>query len=75
MDKMHQAILSEPKWASGVTHSDVQSWLDVVWDALHSHRETCIPEGDPAYDAEWDEICTAMAWITEGLGVEQDLDD
>ena len=29
-----------------------------------------IPEGDPAYDAEWSDICTAMAWIEEDLGDE-----
>jgi hypothetical protein len=73
MDKLQQNILNALSEPVFVTHSNMQSWLDVVWDALHSHRETCIPEGDPAYDAEWDEICTAMAWITEELGV--DLDD
>ena len=52
-----------------VTHSNRVSWLQVIWSALHSHRETCIPEGVPEYDDEWDEICTAMAWIAEELGV------
>ena len=50
-------------------HGDKQSWLDTLWDALGNHRETCIPEGDPEYDAEWDDICTAMAWIAEELDV------
>jgi hypothetical protein len=47
--------------------NDLDSILDTVWNALHSHRETCIPEGAPEYDAQWSDICTAMAWITEDL--------
>jgi hypothetical protein len=50
-----------------LTHGDRMSWFDTVWDALAAYRETCIPEGDADYDAEWDEICTAMAWIEEEL--------
>jgi hypothetical protein len=50
-----------------LTHGNRESWLETIWNALHSHRETCIPEGEPAYDAEWDEICTAMAWVREAL--------
>ena len=44
--------------------------LENIWNALHSYRETCIPEGDPLYDREWDEICTDMAWIAEELGID-----
>jgi len=50
-----------------LTHSDKISWIETVWDALQSHRENCIPEGVDNHDAEWDEICTAMAWIQEEL--------
>tara|TARA_R100000654_G_scaffold11305_1_gene24779 strand:- start:108 stop:275 length:168 start_codon:yes stop_codon:yes gene_type:complete len=46
--------------------------LKVIWDALHSFREDCIPEGDFMYDEQWDEICTAMAHIHEALGIEQE---
>jgi hypothetical protein len=49
---------------------DPSSWLETIWDALHSHRENCIPEGTPQYDDEWSDICTAMAWITEELGLD-----
>ena len=50
--------------------NDKASWLGVIWGALELHRELTIPEGvDPDYDEEWDNICTAMAWIHEGLGV------
>lgn len=37
------------------------SWIDTVWDALQGYREDCISEDDE----QWDDICTAMAWITE----------
>lgn len=47
--------------------NDPASWLAIVWDGLASHRETCIPEGAPEHDAEWDDICSAMAWITEEI--------
>jgi hypothetical protein len=44
------------------------SWLETVWDALQGFREDCISTDDE----QWDEICTAMAWITEELGFEFD---
>lgn len=50
-----------------LTHGDVGSWLETIWAALHGYRETCIPEGDAAYDDEWSDITTAMAWIEEEL--------
>lgn len=46
---------------------DVEGMLDVVWEALFSYRENCIPEGTKEYDEEWSDICTAMAWIKEDL--------
>lgn len=46
---------------------DPETWLDTIWDALAHYREHCIPEAQPEHDAEWDEICTAMAWITEEI--------
>lgn len=48
-----------------LTKSNPQSWLEEVWAALHAFREDLIPEGDEVYDRQWDDICTAMAWITE----------
>lgn len=48
---------------------DEKSWMETIWDALQSHRENCIPEGVPEYDDQWSDICTAMAWIEESLGV------
>ncbi len=40
--------------------------LELVWEALHTYRDECIPEGkEAAYDAEWSDICTAMARLRE----------
>ena len=38
--------------------NDPQSWIDTVWEALDHAREQYS-------DDEWDEICLAMAWLTE----------
>ncbi len=54
-----------------VKSNDPQTWLNEVWDALHAFREDLIPEGDEMYDRQWDDICTAMAWIQEDLGHEE----
>lgn len=50
-----------------VVHNDMNTWMDAIWTALHSYREEQIPEGDESYDREWDEIATAMAWLTEEI--------
>jgi hypothetical protein len=44
--------------------------LETIWEALHSYRETCIPEGvESHYDSIWGEICTTMAKIEEELDI------
>ncbi len=48
-----------------LTRGNTESWFETIWDALHGYREDCIPEGDGAYDDQWSDICTAMAWIRE----------
>tara|TARA_Y100000389_G_C17444522_1_gene510726 strand:+ start:489 stop:680 length:192 start_codon:yes stop_codon:yes gene_type:complete len=48
-----------------LTVANVETWFEVVWDALESFRANEIPEGDPLNDDRWSEICTAMAWIVE----------
>ncbi len=54
---------------------DPETWLEVIWNALESHRETCIPEGlDKAYDEQWSDICTAMAWVREALGLPDEVE-
>jgi hypothetical protein len=52
--------------------NNTQSQLDVIWEALHEFRSSCILEGlsnelDEEHDNQWNEICTAMAWIEEDL--------
>ena len=47
---------------------DPQSWFETVWDALHGFREDCISTDDE----QWDDICTAMAWITEAITEKDD---
>jgi len=47
-----------------------QSDLMMLWDALEYYRANVIPEGDAKNDAVWGDICTAMAWITEGFGLD-----
>jgi len=39
----------------------------IVWAALLDYRERCMPQDEPAYNAAWDDICTAMACIEEEL--------
>ncbi len=59
-----------------MTRTDTKEQLNVIWEALQGFRETCIPEGqDEEYDSYWDEICTAMGWITEDLEALKDRRD
>jgi hypothetical protein len=53
---------------------DTQKNLDIIWNALAALREDLIPEGDPLYDAQWNEICEAMAYLAEDLGIEEQTD-
>ena len=46
--------------------------LQVVWDILQEYRVSTIPEGYEDYDAQWQDICEAMAKIHEELGVLQE---
>ena len=46
---------------------DYQEELNTIWQALEGYRENCISEGEPNNDRQWDEICTAMALLTEDL--------
>jgi hypothetical protein len=54
---------------------DKHSWKDTIWEALHGYRENCIPEGgDPAYDEQWNDICSAMAYMQEDMGIPETVD-
>jgi hypothetical protein len=48
----------------------IRDEMESLWNALHSYRETCIPEGvDSQYDAVWSEICSIMAKVEEELEI------
>ena len=59
--------------AKAPTNFDIIESLDFIWDRLDGYREDCIGEkhNDASYDEEWDEICTAMAWIEDACGLER----
>lgn len=50
-----------------LTKTNKKSWLRTIWSALHGYREDCISTDDE----QWDEICTAMAWIEEDLEIKK----
>jgi hypothetical protein len=58
---------------------EAKSALATVWEALHEFRDICIPEGQgwimpkgqDSNDDQWDDICEAMAFLHESLGVDQ----
>ena len=55
--------------------NDKASWLSVVWEALHdweAEYEGRSAVGTETFDERWDNICTAMAWIHEELGVKHE---
>ena len=48
--------------------NDSDSWLETIWDALHAYHEDLISSSDDEMNEKiWDDICTAMAWITESV--------
>ena len=61
-----------PKMSSKPTNFSTTESIQVVWAALHAYRDEVIPADFPTdieqgNDEQWDDICTAMAWITEAL--------
>lgn len=67
--------MCEQKESVEIQSNKPASWVNCIWEALQAFREDCIPECDPTHDEQWDDICTAMAWISEELGVEEPEDD
>ena len=49
--------------------NDKATWIKTIWDALDDHRETCDLLNATI---DWDDICTAMAWIAEDMEVDSD---
>jgi hypothetical protein len=58
-----------------LTANNKAAWLSTIWKALdewqdaHEGRNAA---GGETFEARYDDICTAMAWIAEELGVEQE---
>jgi len=65
---MTKTIVSGP--LSGFDTNQAEA---LIWEALHAARELLIPEGIEHHDSQWDDICTAMAWINEALMDECDV--
>jgi hypothetical protein len=60
----------------GISNGYDKRCLEVIWDALHEWQDYSVKEINRyEYDAKksealednWDNICTAMAWIQEDL--------
>jgi hypothetical protein len=49
-----------------LTHGNKASWIATVWNTLEMWHGD---ELDPEDREQWDDICTAMAWIAEELNV------
>lgn len=60
-----------------ITRHDTKAQLELIWQALEYYRENGISETTEgndtpseqaiANDAEWNDLCDAMAWIEEDL--------
>ena len=55
-----------------LANAKITKEFKTVWDALYGFREDCIPEGDPMYDEQWDDICRAMGVIMDACGVKNE---
>jgi hypothetical protein len=49
-----------------LTRADRGSWIETLWAALD--------ETAGLSPQQWDDVCSAMAWVTEDLGIEYDKD-
>lgn len=54
------------------TGGDTEQSLEVVWAVLQNWHE-CKPVTEET-QTQWDDICTAMAWIREGLGLPSEVE-
>lgn len=63
---------------AGLTAGNRESWLALIWQALDG-LEDCNAdmqaEGREEYGPDRDDICTAMAWIREGLGLPDEVSE
>ena len=55
-----------------LTKTDKGSWLVTVWAALEDYADYVAD--NKGSEEQWEEICTAMAFITDELGLEYNED-
>ncbi len=68
MKRVKQRKPNEKKMTSELKFNDPCSWIATIWDALDK-----LPlDVNPFDNKEWDEVCTAMGWISDELGVYED---
>jgi hypothetical protein len=53
-----------------LTRNNPQSWLDTLWEAIWAYEDTFADAMDADTSDKIDDIKTAMAWITESLGLD-----
>ena len=56
-----------------LTANDKESWMKTIWDALDEYHDL-IPD-DLEHEDKKDDICTAMAWIREDLGLPDEVEN
>ena len=63
--------------ATNLNAADPASWLSTLWEALDA-LEDCNAdmqaEGRETYGPDRDDICTAMAWVREALGLPSEVE-
>lgn len=63
--------------ASELNASVPETWLATLWDALDA-LEDCNTdmqaEGRETYGPDRDDVCTAMAWVREALGLPAEVE-
>lgn len=55
-----------------LTYSNRVSWLETIWLALDEYNDS--QDKTDETEMRWDDICTAMSWIADEMGVEYDTD-
>ena len=54
-----------------LTRNNPQSWLDAIWESVWAYEQTFGDCLDSETSDKIDDIKTAMAWVTESLGLDE----
>ena len=54
-----------------LTSNNPQSWIDTLWEAIWAYEDTFADTLDSETSDKIDDIKTAMAWISESLGLDE----